>query len=134
MNGYAEWDLLKLDWSYYITATFPLKTSRDRATKVWNYFTNKLARMTLSSREARGRGLPWIRSIETHSSGGVHIHALIKTQLAAPKVVALWRRCAGSGICDVRVYNPARDALGYVTKSGDVELARYFNRNELPTA
>lgn len=123
-----------VSWNVYVTCTFPTQTSSERAAKAWSLFTNKLARLVLSSRAARREGLPWVRGIESHASGSSHVHGLIAGlgDLSTKAIADAWTEASGSTIIDIEAPRLAGKVLGYLAKTaddgGDVDVARYFTR------
>ena len=130
-TAWASWPMLKdFSWTYFITATFPTETTSGRAGKAWSHFANKLGRQNLPAGAARREGLPWVRSVEQHKSGGAHVHALLSTAASQAAISALWREVSGSGHIDIQRYDSRGKALAYLVKSadngGEIDVARYF--------
>ena len=127
-EAWANWPLLKdFPWSYFITATFPNKASQEQAAKTWRVFASKLARKRLSARQAREKGIPWVRAVEQHQNGGAHIHALI-SDATPDDIKALWKSLVSKdAIIDVSRFDKDRDAIAYLAKEGDIEIGAYFN-------
>lgn len=132
MNEWTGWDRLSaIPWSVYVTCTFPSETSQERASKLWSLFMMKLARKTLPCQAAKASGLPWVRGVEKHSNGSAHVHALVGDvdEVTSEELSSLWKDITSGGIIDVQRYDKSRDALTYVTKSGNVDVSRrYFDR------
>lgn len=129
MNEWASWDrLTSMPWSVYVTCTFPDDTSEERASKLWSVFMMKLARAVLPCQKARCSGLPWVRGVEKHSNGSSHVHALIGDvdEVSSATMSSLWKDLTSGGIIDIQTHDKSRDALSYVTKSGNVDVSRRY--------
>ena len=126
-EAWASWPLIKdHKWGSFVTATFPWEVSRDRADKLWRLAMNELAKRCMSARKARGEGLPWIRSIESHDNGSAHIHALI-SGVDPAMIKQIWGEVVSpKALIKIEPFDARKRGIAYLVKDGDVDLSRYF--------
>ena len=132
-TAWSEWKLVKdFQWSWFVTATFPLPTSRDCASKKWSLVCNELAKDVLPARQARRKGLPWLRAVE-QTNDSHHIHAVV-SGVSADAIRAKWKELVSSGAnIQIKPYDPKLCGIAYLVKESDVEFSRYFTIGLLPT-
>lgn len=124
-------------WDWFCTMTFrDHVTYPERADKAWRVWISKLNRRIFGVRwyRADDTQILWIRALEYHKGGGLHIHALIGDARNMNRLVRRldwmdeWNELAGHA----RIYpisskhsdhETRRYVTKYVAKGGEIELS-----------
>ena len=104
-------------WCFYITLTFRIAPSAQRAHRIFRCWTHRInhARFGRSYYKYHD-GVPWARCSEQHRRGALHYHILVGAcpNLDVVAATADWKRMAG--IAHIRRYMPGGGAAGYLAK------------------
>jgi hypothetical protein len=125
-SAWASWPRVRdHNWTLFVTATFPWQIAPEGADRLWRKAMNELAKRVMSARSARETGLPWLRGLESHQNGNPHIHAVI-SGATQEQVKEIWAQTvSGKALIRVETFEP-KYGLKYITKSGNVDLSRFF--------
>jgi hypothetical protein len=129
--AWSEWPVLKHHpWEWFVTLTFPWQESKERAEKAWRAFSNKLARLYMSSKQSKRVGLPLVGVVEQHLNGSYHIHTLISGS-TRNDIETVWTDLISpKALTDIKEYKPDLKTIKYMVKDGsDLMLSNWFSQS-----